>query len=117
MPFRTIRDLGDEITPDYFLAIDEADKKAVIDQEGDLVFFLPPSLGFNIHAAQLDQILIDIARMMEASHARGFERGMYSGKQAVRTELHALLGIDRITAGLEVIAFGLERIADQGQRI
>ncbi len=110
MPFRTIRDLGDEIAPDYFLAIDEIDRKAVLDTEGDAVFFLPPSLGFNIHAAQLDQILIEMAAIITMARNQGWERGSMAGARGVRDELQKLLGIDRV-------ADALERLADQGLRI
>lgn len=109
MPFRTIRDLGDEITPDYFVAIDEANKMAVIDQQGDLVFFVPPSL-LELEESMADPILVDIANLHNAASRKGFMNGEIYGRRVVRTELHKLLGVDRLAAALE-------RIADQALKI
>ena len=109
MPFRIIRDLGDEITPDYFLAVDEAEKRAVIDTEGDLVFFVPVSL-LTLEQSMADPILLDVANLHNAASRKGFMNGEIYGRGAVRTEIHKLLGVDRLTAALE-------RIADQALKI
>jgi hypothetical protein len=109
MPFRTIRDLGDEITPDYFVAIDETNKMAVIDTEGDVVFFVPASL-LELEESMADPILLDIGNIVGAAMRRGFMNGEIYGRGAVRTEIHKLLGIDRLTAAVD-------RIADQALKI
>ena len=106
MPFRTIRDLGDEIAPDHFVAIDEANKMAVIDTEGDLVFFVPPSL-LELEQSMADPILLDIAHLHTTAFRKGFIAGEMYGKGAVRNELHKLLGIDRLIEALEHVAHGV----------
>ncbi len=106
MSFRPIRDLGDEITPDYFLVIDETNKKAVIDTEGDLVFFVPRSL-LELEESMADPILLDIANLHNAASRKGFMNGEIYGRGEVRTALHKLLGVDRVIEALEHIAMGV----------
>ncbi len=109
MPFKTIRDLGDEITPDYFVAIDEANRMTIVDQEGDAVFFVPPSL-LELEQSMADPILVEMAHIVTMTRHQSWARGSVHGSQEVRNDLQRLLGIDRLTAALE-------RIADQDLKI
>jgi len=109
-----------QINDDYWLASETTGKAVddlfVLDSEGDIVFKIPPALGPEYISFENDEqwfaVLIDMAGIAERAKEAGARNGERYGRQRVAAQLHELLGVDRITQSIDLVANEVTTLAN-----
>lgn len=89
---------------DFVLARDDRDELCVLDDEGQYVFHIPLSMDVNTTTTDVrDLALIEVAILLYLQREEAFKAGQNAGRRAIITQIHDLLGVDRLVSAIRNI--------------